>query len=70
MTLWIDDTARLERAGFTVHRTAAELRDVRERFPARDEIAQRLQALEEEARTLAGLIVMELRDREVLSGVG
>lgn len=63
---WVDEAVRLERAGFTVHRTAAELREVRERFPARDDFARRLLALEEEARTLAGLIVMELRDREGL----
>ena len=57
-------TERLERAGFAVHRTAQDLREVRERFPARDELALRLQALEEEARTLAGLVAMELAELE------
>lgn len=66
---WLEDSTRLERAGFTVHRTAEELREVRERFPSRDDLARRLQALEEEARTVAGLIVMELRDREEVSGI-
>lgn len=58
---------RLERAGFAVHRTAEELRELRERFPApaRDELARRLQALEQEARALAGLVVEELRQLEV-----
>ncbi len=57
-------TERLERAGFAVHRTAHDLREVRERFPARDELARRLEALEEEARTLAGMVAMELRELE------
>lgn len=55
---------RLERAGFAAHRAATELREVRERFPARDELSRRLQALEEEARTVAGLVAMELRQLE------
>lgn len=60
-----DQVQRLERAGFAVHRTAEELRQLRERFPSRDELARRLQALEEEARTVAGLVVEELRQLEV-----
>jgi hypothetical protein len=63
-----DQETRLERAGFTANRTAQELREVRERFPIRDELARRLHAFEEEARTLAGLIAMELRDREAFGG--
>jgi len=55
---------RLERAGFVLHHVAVELRNVRERYPSRDELANRLYALEEEARTLAGLIAMEWRDLE------
>jgi hypothetical protein len=63
-----EQVRRLERAGFAVHRTAQDLREVRERFPARDELALRLQALEEEARTLAGMVAMELRELEVYGG--
>lgn len=67
----IDDrTQRLERVGFAVHRTAVELREVRERFPARDDLARRLAALEEEARTVAGLVAMELQALEEAADYG
>jgi uncharacterized protein YigA (DUF484 family) len=59
-----ENVQRLERAGFVAHRTAVELREVRERFPVRDDLAHRLQALEEEARTIAGLVAMEIRQLE------
>jgi predicted nucleic acid-binding OB-fold protein len=64
MTMHMLKAERLEQAGVTVHRAAWELREVRERWPAHDELARRLQAVEEEARTLAGQIVMELHELE------
>ena len=54
-------THRLERAGFAVYRAAVDLREVRERYPGADELARRLQAIEEEARTVAAQIARELR---------
>jgi hypothetical protein len=65
-----DVKERPERAGFAAHRVAQDLRDVRERFPARDDLAARLRALEEEARTVAGLIATELHDIEEVAAHG
>jgi len=58
----LEHVERLERAGFALHRLAVELREVRQRFPMRDDLSARLVAAEEEARTLAGEIAMRLRD--------
>jgi hypothetical protein len=55
---------RLQRAGFVLHQAAEGLRDVRVVFPAQDDLARRLRALEEEARTIAGEIAMELLELE------
>jgi hypothetical protein len=57
-----EQVARLEAAGFALHRMATELRDARQRFPVRDDLSPRLDAAEEEARTLAGEIASRLRD--------
>ena len=58
------DRERLERVGFIAHRTARELAEVRARFPVRDRLAVRLHAIEEEARGIAGEVLMELREAE------
>jgi hypothetical protein len=55
---------RLERVGFAVHRTALELEDVRQRYPARDRLATRLHAIEQEARALAHEALEALRAAE------
>lgn len=68
-----EDVARLEAAGFALHRLATALREVRKRFPVRDELSARLDATEEQARTLAGEIAMQLRDLDeaaVYGGAG
>ena len=59
-----DYRARITSLGFVAHRTAEELRAVLDRFPDRDRLATRIEALEHEARTLAGEIAMELHDAE------
>lgn len=52
----------MELVGFAAHRLATELREVRERLPLPPGgIGDRIRALEEDARTLAGQAAMELR---------
>lgn len=58
------DRERLERVGFVLHTTAEGLREVRERWPAQDQLALRLYALEQEARGITGEVLMELREAE------
>ncbi len=53
---------RLERAGQALHTVAALLAEVRRRHTVRDDLTPRLDAIEEEARTLSGEMAMRLRD--------
>ncbi|MFL5250915.1 MAG: hypothetical protein ACJ79V_24105 [Myxococcales bacterium] len=55
---------RLERAGFAAHRTAHALREVLERYTARDRLATRLCALEQAARGIGGEVLVHLREAE------
>lgn len=57
-----EHVARLEASGFALHSLATALREVRRRFPQRDDLSPRLYAAEEEARILSGEIAMRLRD--------
>ncbi len=65
-----DEVERLEQVGRALHQAAATLREARVRFPARDDLSPRLDAAEEEARTLASEIAMRLRDLDEAATYG
>jgi len=58
---------RLERVGFAVHRTALDLKHVRQRYPAQDRLATRLHAIEQEARSIAHEALEALRAAETFA---
>ncbi len=57
-----DGVERLERASQALHGLAVLLAEVRQRYAIKDDLSPRLDAIEDEARTLAGEVAMRLRD--------
>ncbi|HTP51400.1 MAG TPA: hypothetical protein VMK42_11925 [Anaeromyxobacteraceae bacterium] len=59
-----DELQRLECIGCAAYLSAEKLLEVLERYPVDDRLARRLRALEQEARGIAGEMLMELREAE------
>jgi hypothetical protein len=66
----IEAVERLEAAGFAASACATRLRDVRQRFGVHDDLTVKLDALEQQARTVASEVIARLHDIEECASYG